>query len=43
MMRYIVQPRYHIFLKGYELLSFAKKMGKYIGKSISNNFSGKYS
>ena len=27
-MRYSVQPRDRIFVKGYELLSFAKNMGK---------------
>ena len=30
MMRYSVQPRDWIFVKGYELLSFAKNMGKNI-------------
>ena len=28
MMRYSVQPKYRIFLKGYRFLSFAKYMGK---------------
>ena len=39
MMRYSVQPKNGIFVKGYGFLSFAKNMGKNIGKS----FSGKYS
>ena len=30
MMRYSVQPRDWVFVKGYELLSFAKNMGKNI-------------
>ena len=34
MTRYSVQPRDRIFVKCYGFLSFAKKMGKYIGKSI---------
>ena len=38
-----VQPRDQIFVKGYGLLSFAKKMGKIIVKNISKNLSGKYS
>ena len=37
MTRYSVQPRDRIFLKGYELLSFAKNMGENIGKNISKN------
>ena len=28
MLRYSVQPRDRIFVKGYELLSFARNMGK---------------
>ena len=39
MMRYSIQPKNGIFVKGYGFLSFAKNMGKNIGKS----FSGKYS
>ena len=38
-MRYSIQPKNGIFVKGYGFLSFAKNMGKNIGKS----FSGKYS
>ena len=43
MMRYSVQPRDRIFIKGYGFLSFSKNMGKNIGKDISKNLSGKYS
>ena len=32
MMRYSVQPRHRIVLKGYGYLSFAKNMGKNISK-----------
>ena len=42
MTRYSVQPRDRIFIKGYEVLSFAKNMSKNIGKSTSKNLSGKY-
>ena len=42
-MHYSVQSRDGKFVKGYELLSFAKNMGKNIGKNISRNLSGKYS
>ena len=42
-MRYSVQPRDQIFVKGYRFWSFAKNMVKNIGKSISKNLSGKYS
>ena len=34
-MRYSVQPRDRIFVKGYGFLSFAKNMSKNIGKKIS--------
>ena len=43
MMRYSVQPRDQIFVKGYEFFSFAKTMGKNIGKTRSRNLSGKIS
>ena len=43
MMRYSVQPRDRIFVKGYGFFPFAKNMGKNIGKNISRNLSGKYS
>ena len=41
--RYSVQPRDQIFVKGCGFLSFAKIMGRNIGKNISNRLSGKYS
>ena len=43
MMRYSVQPRDRIFVKGYGFLSLAKNMGKNIGTNISKNVSSKYS
>ena len=43
MIRYSVQPRDRIFVKGYGFLSFAKNMAKNIGKNISKSLSGKYS
>ena len=42
MTRYSVQPRNRIFGKGYGFLSFAKNMGKDIGKNIIKSFTGKY-
>ena len=36
-MRYAIQPRYRIYVKGYEFLSFAKNMGK----SLSNKYGQK--
>ena len=42
-MRYSVQSRDWIFVKGYGFLSFAKNMGKKIGKNIIKNLNGKYS
>ena len=48
-MRYSVEPRDEIFIiiKGFnfiiKFLSFAKNMGKNIGKIISRNLNGKYS
>ena len=41
-MRYSVQPKDQIFVKGYGFFSFAKSMNKNIGKNISKNVSGKY-
>ena len=41
MARYSVQPRDQIFVKGYWFLSFAKNMGKNIGKNKSKILSGK--
>ena len=43
MTRYLVQPRDQIFVKGCKFLSFAKNMGKIIGKNISKNLGGKHS
>ena len=37
MMRYLVQSRDRIFIKGCGLLSFAKNMGKNIDKDISKH------
>ena len=37
MMKYSVQPRDPIFVKGYRFLPFAKNMDKNIGKNISKN------
>ena len=42
-MRYSVQPRARIFVKGYGVSSFAKNMSKNFGKNKSKNVSGKYS
>ena len=42
-MRYSVQPKDGIFVKGYEFLSFAKNMVRNTGKNISKNLSGKCS
>ena len=36
-MRYSIQPRYRMFVKGYGFLSFAKNMGK----SLSNKYGQK--
>ena len=43
MMRYLVQGRDQIFVKGYGFLSFAKIMDKNIGKNISKILSSKRS
>ena len=43
MMCYSVEPRDCLFVKGYGFFYFAKNYGKYIGKSVSKNLSGKYS
>ena len=42
-MRYSVQPRDRIFVKGYGFFSFAINMGKNIGKNIIKHLSCKYS
>ena len=41
MMRYSIQPRNKIFVRGYEFLSIAKNMGKNIGKNLSGKYSQK--
>ena len=38
-----VQSNNRIFVKGYGVLSFAKNMGKHIGRNIVKNLSGEYS
>ena len=43
MIRYSVQPRDQIFVKGYGFSSFAENMSKNIGKKIIKNLSSKYS
>ena len=43
MMRYWLQTRDQIFVKGYGFLCFAKNMDKNVGKNIIKNLSGKYS
>ena len=40
---YSVQPRDIIFVKGYGFLSFAKNVGKNIGKYISKGSKSNYS
>ena len=42
-MRYLVQPRDHLFVTGHEFLSFPKNIGKNLGKKISKTLNGKYS
>ena len=42
-MRYSVQCRDRIFVKGYGFLSFADNISKNIGKYISKTLSGEYS
>ena len=42
MMRYSVQPRDWVFVKGYGFLFFVKNMCKNIVKNTSKNLSGKY-
>ena len=43
MMRYSIEPRDQMFVKGYGFLSFATNLSKNIGKNISKSLSGKYS
>ena len=42
-MRYSIEPRDRIFLKGYGCLSYAKNMSKNIAKNLIKSLSGKYS
>ena len=42
-MRYLVQARERMSLKGYIFLSFARNMRRNIGKCINKNLSSKYS
>ena len=39
-MRYLIQARDQIFVKGYEFVSFIKNMGKNYNKNISENLTG---
>ena len=41
-MCYSVQPWNRIFVKGWRFLTFAKNIGKNIGKIIHKNLSDKY-
>ena len=41
-MRYSIQPKDRIFVKGYGFLSFAKNMGTHATK-VAKNLSNKYS
>ena len=43
MTHYSIEPKYRVFVKGYGFLAFVKNMSKGIGKSVSKNFSSKYS
>ena len=43
MMCYWIEPRFQIFVKGYGFLFFAKTVSINIGKTISKNWSSKYS
>ena len=40
-MRYSIEPRGQIFVKGYEFLSFAENMDKNTYRNISKSLSGK--
>ena len=42
MIRYSIQPKDWIFIKGYVFLSFSKNRVKNIGKNISKSLSSKY-
>ena len=41
-MRYSIEPRDIIYVKGYEFLSFAKNIGRHVNK-VTKNLSNKYS
>ena len=41
-MRYSIEPKDQIFVKGFGFLTFAKYMSKNIGKNMSKKLSGKY-
>ena len=41
MTHYSVQQRYRMFVKGYGFLSFARSMGKNIGKNVIKDLSSK--
>ena len=43
MMHYSLHPKDQVFIKDYDFLSFAKNMGKSIGKGMIKNVSDKYS
>ena len=40
-MRYSIEPRNRIYVKGYGFLFFAKSMGKNIGKNLNSKYSQK--
>ena len=41
MIRYSIEPKDRIFLKGYGFLSFAKNVSKNIGKNLSSKYNQK--
>ena len=42
-MRYLIEARNQIYVKGYGFMYFAKNMRRIVGKNISKNLSSKYS
>ena len=42
MTQYLLQPKDRIFVKGYEVFSFPRNMGRSIGENISKNVIDKY-
>ena len=38
---YLVQPRHRVYVKGYGFLSFARDIGRNVGKTTSKNLSSK--